>query len=58
VILVSRVTDTYLWEEVVRMGGFDVVAKPFRKDTVEQVLTFALNHWKTGWTLQYGDLRT
>jgi hypothetical protein len=28
VILASRVIDTYLWEEVIQHGGFDVLSKP------------------------------
>ncbi len=47
VILASRVADEYLWREVIRRGGFDIVAKPFQREEVLRTLGFALNHWKT-----------
>ena len=28
VLLISPVTDDFLWEEVVRLGGFDVITRP------------------------------
>ena len=34
IILVSEVVDTYLWNEVVRTGGYDVLSKPLREDEV------------------------
>ena len=49
VILASRVADSYLWDEVVRRGGFDVVTKPFQREAVLQALEFAWSHWKAGW---------
>jgi DNA-binding response OmpR family regulator len=41
VILASFVADDYLWEEVIHCGGYDVLAKPFRKDEVTHTIQFA-----------------
>ncbi len=49
VILLSNVADEYLWNEVVRRGGFDVLTRPFRKEQVVSMLEFAYTYWKTAW---------
>ena len=46
VLLMSEVSDEYLWEEVVRAGGFDVMTRPFRKDETLACLEFAHRHWE------------
>ena len=43
VLLASQVTDQYLWNEVVRHGGYDVVLKPFRREQLNRAVTFASN---------------
>jgi len=48
VILLSDVADPYLWNEVVRAGGFDLLPRPFRRDDTLALLDFAHLHWKTG----------
>ena len=45
VILVSAVVDTYLWNEVVRTGGFDVLSKPFREQDVARAVRLAWSYW-------------
>jgi len=45
VILVSAVVDTYLWNEVVRTGGFDVLSKPFREEDVTRAVRLAWSYW-------------
>jgi len=47
VILASRVADDYLWQELIRCGGYDLVAKPFRADDVARALKLALSYWKS-----------
>jgi DNA-binding NtrC family response regulator len=42
VIVTSRLADAYLWSEVLNLGGFDVLAKPFIEKEVRQVLASAL----------------
>ncbi|MCL4402044.1 MAG: response regulator, partial [Acidobacteria bacterium] len=55
VILASRVADTYLWEEVIQHGGFDILPKPFQQEQLLRTLRFALYHWRTGWTRRWHD---
>jgi CheY-like chemotaxis protein len=45
-LLASRVSDEYLWREVVMHGGYDVVAKPLENDVVIQALQRAWYYWK------------
>jgi hypothetical protein len=47
VILASRVADDYLWQELIRCGGYDLLAKPFRADDVARALKLALSYWKS-----------
>jgi DNA-binding NtrC family response regulator len=41
VLLASRVIDDYLWQQVIRNHGYDVVAKPFQPELLRQTVTFA-----------------
>lgn len=45
VILLSEVTDTNLWNEVVRGGGYEVLAKPLREDAVTRAVRLAWSYW-------------
>ena len=45
VILVSAVTDAYLWQELTRRGGYDVLPKPLQADKVERTVKLALAYW-------------
>jgi DNA-binding NtrC family response regulator len=47
VILASRVADDYLWQELIRCGGYDLLAKPFRADDVARSLKLALSYWRS-----------
>jgi DNA-binding NtrC family response regulator len=47
VILASRVADDYLWQELIRCGGHDLLAKPFRADDVARALNLALSYWRS-----------
>ena len=40
-IVASRLADERLWAEVVNLGGFDVIAKPFEPGDVEHVVRTA-----------------
>jgi hypothetical protein len=46
VILISRVADESLWNELRRVGGFDVLRKPLRADDTSRVGKLAL-HWRS-----------
>ena len=41
VIVTSRLADDHLWAEVLNLGGFDVLAKPFNEREVRHVLDSA-----------------
>lgn len=45
ILLVSRVFDPYLWNEVIRCGGFDVIAKSAEREQLIRTLRFAW-FWK------------
>jgi FixJ family two-component response regulator len=47
IVLVSRVVDVYLWNEVVRYGGYEVLAKPLRRDDVSRAVRLAWFYWST-----------
>jgi DNA-binding NtrC family response regulator len=51
-LLVSHVSDEYLWREVVHLGGYDVVAKPLAEDVVTHTLHRAWYYWKSDPTLK------
>ena len=40
-VVVSRQADESLWAEVLNVGGYDVLAKPFEENEVQRVLTMA-----------------
>lgn len=48
-ILLSNVSDPYLWDEVVRHGGFDVLTRPFSREEVISLLLFARTHCTGPW---------
>lgn len=43
VILVSGVADAYLWQELIRRGGYDILAKPLREGNVARIVRLALS---------------
>lgn len=45
-LLASRVSDEYLWREVVKHGGYDVLVKPLDQTVVVQTLQRAWYYWK------------
>src|SRR5438105_2946576 len=46
IILVSAVNDEYLWDEVIRHGGYDVLKKPLQESQVVPAITLALSYVK------------
>jgi len=49
VILLSDVSDQYLWDELVKHGGFDILARPFERSEVLGTLSFAQRHCAADW---------
>lgn len=45
-IVASRLADNALWAEVLSMGGYDVLFKPFEPKEVMWSLTSAYRHWQ------------
>lgn len=45
VILVSGVADAYLWQELVRRDGYDILPKPLRAEDCLRVVKLALSYW-------------
>jgi DNA-binding response OmpR family regulator len=43
-VVVSRNADESLWAEVLNLGGYDVLAKPFERSEVSRVMEMALRH--------------
>jgi len=52
-IVTSSVADEDFWSEVLNLGGYDVLAKPFRDDETTRVINFAAEHWQSA---SKGDL--
>jgi len=45
VILMSRVVDDYLWNEVAQRGGYDVLLKPLHEEDVVRTVRLAWSYW-------------
>lgn len=45
-IVCSRVADEYLWAEVLNLGGWDVLAKPFDAREVTWSVGLAVQEWQ------------
>ncbi len=47
ILLLSKVVDEYLRDEVVRSGGYDVLRKPLREDEVAHAVALAWTYWNS-----------
>ena len=47
-VVVSRQADEALWAEVLNLGGYDVLTKPFDGEEVNRVMTMARRHGAGG----------
>jgi DNA-binding response OmpR family regulator len=45
-VVMSEVADQYLWSEVLNLGGYDVLAKPFDRSELLQVVGMSWRNWK------------
>ncbi len=45
-IVASRLADEKLWAEVLNLGGFDVILKPYDREEVLRVCDHACRAWK------------
>jgi len=46
-ILISNVTDDYLWNEVIMWGGHDVLAAPLREEHALRAIRLAWLYWSS-----------
>ncbi len=53
-IVASRLADNALWAEVLNMGGYDVLLKPFEPKEVLWSVTSAYRHWESQTGLPVG----
>jgi DNA-binding response OmpR family regulator len=54
-IVTSRLADEFLWAEVLNLGGYDVLAKPFNSNEFIQVVSTAWRRWKDEWKSGSGE---
>jgi CheY-like chemotaxis protein len=47
IMLVSKVIDDYLWNELVSNGGYEVLRKPLREDQVSRAVRMAWSYWSS-----------
>ncbi len=47
VIVCAKRVDDYLWEEVIRNRGYDILAKPLREYEVTRIVGLALSFWNS-----------
>lgn len=50
IMLVSKVIDDYLWNELVSYGGYEVLRKPLREDEVCRAVKMAWSYWSSAAT--------
>lgn len=46
VVVTSRVADERMWAEVLNLGGYDVLARPFHSEEVIRTVTSACSLWQ------------
>lgn len=51
-ILVSKVADDYLWNEVIRRGGHDLLATPLRGEDVLRAIRLGWSYWSSSMRVQ------
>lgn len=46
IVVVAPSADNNLWSEVLNLGGYDVLLRPFEKTEVIRVISMAWRHWR------------
>jgi CheY-like chemotaxis protein len=46
-ILLSKVADDYLWNEVIRRGGYDLLVTPLREEDVLRAVRLGWSYWSS-----------
>jgi DNA-binding response OmpR family regulator len=47
IVLISKMLEDNLWNDVVSNGGYEVLPKPLREDEVFRAVKLAWNYWKS-----------
>jgi len=47
IMVVSKVVDTNLWNEVVRYGGYEVLSKPLQEGDLLRAVNLAWSYWSS-----------
>jgi DNA-binding NtrC family response regulator len=47
-VVTTRNADDYLWAEVLNLGGYDVLARPFKLRELVRVVSLAWHQWHDG----------
>src|SRR5580658_11328565 len=47
IMLVSKVVDEHLWNDLVSNGGYEVLRKPLREDEVARAVRMAWSYWSS-----------
>jgi DNA-binding response OmpR family regulator len=45
-VVTSKLADESLWAEVLNLGGYDLLARPFHRDEVRRVIASASRHFE------------
>jgi len=45
ILLIPKVFDDHLWNEVVRRGGYDILPKPLRREDLARAIRLAWSYW-------------
>jgi hypothetical protein len=51
-LLVSKVSDDYLWNEVIRRGGHDLLATPLQEEDVLRAIRLGWSYWNSSMKVQ------
>ena len=44
-VVTSRLADERLWAEVLNLGAYDLLARPFNKNELTRTVALAWQHW-------------
>jgi DNA-binding response OmpR family regulator len=47
IMLVSKVVDEHLWNDLVSNGGYEVLRKPLREDELSRAVRMAWSYWSS-----------
>jgi DNA-binding response OmpR family regulator len=54
-VVASRLADERLWAEVLNLGGYDLLVKPFNSIEVIRSMSLAWQRWNDEWKRSSGE---